>query len=268
MILNNKYVSTVLCRLIFVISPVFVATQPLHESSGNVSSPVTYAHSVLGCPYVAGTLDTYPTEQLIYHHDRFDCVTLIDWALAHVLSTDQRYCTKFSFEDILRKIRYESGITDGYASRMHYFSSWIENNIANGYIREVTQESGGEAYRKTINYMSSNKSVYPALSHKREMSRIKEIEKKLSSTVFYHIPGKRIKDVKHHLRDGDIIAFTTHKKGLDISHTGFIIKKGESAYLLHASYLEKKVVISDVTLDKFVSANPSISGIRICRVNE
>lgn len=268
MILDTKYLSIVLCGLVFATNPVFVFTQPLHESSKSVSSPLAYAYSVLDCPYVAGTLDSYPTEQLIYHYDRFDCVTLLDWVLAHVLSTDQRYCAEFGFEEILRKIRYESGNTDGYASRMHYFSSWIENNIANGYIREATQESGGEAYRKTINYMSSNKSVYPALSHKREMSKIKEIEKKLSSTVFYHIPGKRIKDINHHLRDGDIIAFTTHKKGLDISHTGFIMKKGDSAYLLHASSAEKKVTISDVTLDEYISGNPSISGIRICRLNE
>ena len=68
------------------------------------------------------------------------------------------------------------------------------------------------------------------------------------------------------IKDGDIIAIVTKKKGLDYSHLGFAVW-GEDGKLrlLNASSVHKKVVEEPMTLYQYLKRNPTSVGIRVFR---
>ena len=66
--------------------------------------------------------------------------------------------------------------------------------------------------------------------------------------------------------DGDIIAITSRKKGLDIAHLGFAVWHHDGLHLLNASQLHKKVVEEPMTLERYLSQHPTHTGIRILRL--
>jgi hypothetical protein len=70
------------------------------------------------------------------------------------------------------------------------------------------------------------------------------------------------------IHDGDIIAITCNKKGLDIAHLGFAVWKKNGLHLLNASQLRKKVVEEPMTLYRYLQKHPSHTGIRIIRINQ
>ena len=70
------------------------------------------------------------------------------------------------------------------------------------------------------------------------------------------------------IHDGDIIAITCSKPGLDIAHLGFAVWKNNGLHLLNASQLHKKVVLEPMTLKTYLSKHPSHTGIRIIRINK
>ena len=53
------------------------------------------------------------------------------------------YANKKTFADychVLQMLRYRQGQLTDYTSRLHYFSDWIIDNTAMGFVREVQQE--------------------------------------------------------------------------------------------------------------------------------
>ena len=77
---------------------------------------------------------------------------------------------------------------------------------------------------------------------------------------------KNTRTLKQAVRSGDIIALTTKKAGLDISHVGFAVWHKNSLHLLNASSLKKKVVDDDETLYSYSKKHPSMTGIRVLRI--
>ena len=69
------------------------------------------------------------------------------------------------------------------------------------------------------------------------------------------------------IRDGDIIAITTSKAGLDVSHVGFAVwGKDGRLHLLNASSIHKKVILEPMTLYQYMQKHPSQTGIRVIRL--
>ena len=66
--------------------------------------------------------------------------------------------------------------------------------------------------------------------------------------------------------DGDIIAITCKKAGLDIAHLGFAVWKDGNLHLLNASMLHKKVVEEPMTLYQYLQQHSTHTGIRIIRI--
>lgn len=68
------------------------------------------------------------------------------------------------------------------------------------------------------------------------------------------------------METGDIIAFTTNKKGLDYSHIGFACRDEKNiCRLLHASSKGNKVMI-DKQLSDYISKIDSDTGITVAKV--
>lgn len=222
--------------------------------------------ALLGQPYVAGTLEVDGPESLTCYRNQFDCVTFVEYVLAESLSQAQpkNSCSK-SLEDFLTEIRYYNGIIQGYGSRLHYFSQWINQLSCLGYAEDMTQSMGGIRYKKTINFMTNNRNKYPRLNDSETYIMIRQAEKEINSMAFYYIPKNSVKIISSKIKDGDIIAITTKTKGLDIVHTGFALWRQNNLHLLHASSDEGKVIISKDSLYEYLLKHPNQSGIMVVR---
>jgi hypothetical protein len=96
------------------------------------------------------------------------------------------------------------------------------------------------------------------------------MEQRVSGAKFRYIPKSLVSNsslLRKAVRDGDIIAITCKKKGLDIAHLGFAVWQNDGLHLLNASMLHKKVVLEPMTLAQYLQKHPSHTGIRIIRIN-
>ena len=64
---------------------------------------------------------------------------------------------------------------------------------------------------------------------------------------------------------GDIISIITNKDGLDTSHVGIVFWDQGKLHLMHASSLQKKVVMDEKTFYDYSQAQKSHLGIRVYR---
>lgn len=222
----------------------------------------------IDAPYKAGTLESQP-EALTVNLEEFDCTTFIETVTALALTVEEHKNSWQDFIDNLETIRYRQGEVNGYSSRLHYFSDWIVSNTHRGIVREVTDRiPQSDSQIKTLDYMSRNRSSYPALADDAEFEAIKNMEVGFRSHRFPYIKSGRIaaKPILSSLRGGDIIAFTTKKDGLDISHVGIIVMEKDGPRLLHASSREGKVTIDKLSLAEYLKKSPAITGIRVIRL--
>ena len=98
---------------------------------------------------------------------------------------------------------------------------------------------------------------------------IAEMESRLSGNVYRYIPKASIANTqlfRSTIHDGDIIAITTSKSGLDTSHIGIAVWHKDGLHMLNASQIHKKVVEEPMTLYQYMRKHPSQNGIRIVRV--
>ena len=105
---------------------------------------IDVASTFLGRPYVASTLEGNNPERLVINTEEVDCTTFVEYTTAALLSNQMPDSINDGFRDMLRNIRYRDGKIDGYASRLHYFSEWIDNNQKRGYITEITDSFNNE----------------------------------------------------------------------------------------------------------------------------
>lgn len=238
-----------------------VSTAFAQKATETESSILEIGKSYIGTKYVANVLDRADKERLIICKDSVDCVTLVEYTLAQAL-------TNGSFESNVQKIRYRNGIIDGYPSRMHYASDWINNGIKNGIITDITATNSPYTTTLSISYMSTHYKQYPQLLKSSEdRKKIKDIERRLTGQVVHWIPKSQLSESGYSwIKSGDIIAITTKIPGLDIAHLGIAIYIDNKLYLLHASSTKKQVIISESPISKMLIKNKSWSGIRILRM--
>ena len=171
-------------------------------------------------------------------------------------------------------MRYRHGRIDTYTSRIHYFSEWITANSAADIVTEIQAPNPPftALQQVCVTYMSEHPESYKALrNHPEYVAKIREMEQRVTGARFRYIPKSAVRDaaqLKKVVRDGDIIAITCNKKGLDIAHLGFAVWKGGELHLLNASQLHKKVVEEPMPLFQYLQHHPSHTGIRIIRINK
>lgn len=218
----------------------------------------------LGAPYEAGMLDRGTVEELVVELDSFDCVLLVETALAAARAIRDGAYRYDNFKANLKEMRYRGGELDGYCSRLHYFSEWIADNEEKGLVRNVTLQIGGVRLDKTLSFMSRHRKSYPRFATNDSLFvGVEEMEKDLAGMEIYHIPQERISQSYDGIRHGDIIATSTRVDGLDVSHTGIAYRDGESVGFLHAS-TEGGVKVSP-DLQEYVQNNDIQIGIVVAR---
>lgn len=226
---------------------------------------IAVGEQFLGTPYVAHTLETQGPEQLVVNFRGLDCTTFVENVLA---ISRVRYGEKMNWDSFileLERIRYREGRLSDYASRLHYFTEWIRDNERKGFVRDITQEIGGKAVRKDIDFMGTHPELYPALGRKGQLETVRSIESTLSSTPIFILPRQEVGGQEGLLRDGDIIALATSIPGLDVTHTGFAIKEDDGRiHLLHASTTGSVVVSKEPLAEylKKIKGNTGIIAVR------
>lgn len=240
------------------------ATTPLH---------LWYARQLIGTPYVGQTLEVNPTEQLVVNLRQLDCTTFVETAIALAMTHKQGSTRYADYCRNLTRIRYRNGVLDGYPSRNHYFTQWIESNERLGLVRERTLPTPiSQRQTISINYMSQHPDLYPMLrDDKPAQERIRRFEQETSGKQVRFIPRANLNKGKQTslglIKDGDILAIVTRKQGLDTSHIGFAVwGKDGKLHLLNASQIHKKVVSEPMTLFEYMGKHPSQLGIRVIEV--
>jgi len=232
------------------------------------------ARQLIGRPYVAATLEVNDTEQLVVNTRQLDCTTLVETVTALTLCVQQGMRTWDGYLTMLRTLRYRQGVLDGYTSRLHYFSDWICDKEAMRIVKEIQepQPPFTAVQHIKVDYMSKHPQNYQALRNHQELVKtIRQQEEALSGVCRRYIPkseGRNTKVLRETVHDGDIIAITCNKPGLEIAHLGFAVWHKDGLHLLNASQLRKKVVEEPLTLRQYLRQHPTHTGIRIVRINK
>lgn len=238
-----------------------------YRSTGELALAV--AQEFIGKRYVAGTLENGKAEPLYISCDKLDCTTFVELVTAITISIGHN---KKTFGDIcknLERVRYRGGTRDGYASRLHYTSWWIEDNISKGIIREMTEECNHISRTLNLCFMSKHSGSYPLLKEDTLMQkRIEALEIPFRGIKSSYIPKEYLNDKEKikYIRNGDIIALVTTIEGLDISHVGFACWKDGTLHLLHASSGKGKVINDTTTLYEYQRNKSKQIGIKVMRI--
>lgn len=237
------------------------------------TSTLWFARQFLDVPYVAHTLEVNDNEQLVVNTRQLDCTTLVETVTALTLCAQQGKRSWNDYLTTLRMLRYRQGLMTDYTSRLHYFSDWIADKQAMKIVKEIQSPNPPftAVQRVNVNYMSTHPTAYKALKAQPKLVPvIRQQEKQLTGTKARYIPKSALhrstKVLRQAVHDGDIIAITCNKKGLDIAHLGFAVWKKDGLHLLNASMIHKKVVEEPMTFYQYLQKHPSHTGIRVLRI--
>ncbi len=219
----------------------------------------------LGKPYAEGLLDKSATEKLVITLDKFDCVLFVETVLAIARGVAVQDYDYQNFVNRIESQRYLNGKMNGYCSRLHYFSEWINDNQKRQTVENITVKLGGIPMDKKLNFMSQHRSSYPQMSKDETTYQcIVNIEADLAKSTVNYIPENRIKSIYSQLKPGDIVAVATAVKGLDVTHTGLVYRNRDGNIgLIHASPAGQVTVAYD--LHRYISRVESAIGIVVAR---
>lgn len=277
-------VRVLLLVCLFAMMPSAAASQVTYEKSDSInicrllqkahrqSDVLWIAREFLGVPYVAHTLEVSDREQLVVNTRQLDCTTLVETVTALKICAQQGRKTFADYVNTLRNLRYRQGIIDGYPSRLHYFSDWILDKVRMKMVTDIQSPNPPFTAQQhiAVSYMSTHPNAYRALkAHPELVPVIRQQEEALTGRTARYIPKEDIRNttlLRQTVKDGDIIAITCNKEGLDIAHLGFAVWRSDGLHLLNASQIHGKVVEEPMTLRYYLSKHKTFTGIRIIRI--
>lgn len=196
----------------------------------------------INVPYVPFTLiGNYKSrETLTINLAGLDCFTYLDYVDAIRLSSDYG-----EFRDNLVKVRYKGGKVS-YAARKHFFSDWPSSDT--GRIKDVTKAVGGKSTVSVTKFLNERK------DGTKYLNGIPVVIRKVM-----YIPSAQLsKSVTDKLMTGDYVGIYSNEDGLDVSHTGILIRKGGKVYLRNASSRKDTRRVLDEELLVYLKDKPGI----------
>ena len=245
----------------------------LLRQANRETSVLWLACQFLGVPYVAHTLEVNDDERLVVNTRQLDCTTLVETVAALKLCTQAGKHGFADYLNALRQLRYRQGRMAGYPSRLHYFTDWIRDKVAMQLVTDIQQPNPPFSAVQTVNvdYMSTHTSAYKALKASAALvPEIRAAEQSLTGMKVRYIPKRSLRNsalLRKVIKDGDILAITCNKKGLDIAHLGFAVWRSNGLHLLNASMIHKKVIEEPMTLYQYMQKHKTHTGIRVVRIN-
>jgi hypothetical protein len=192
--------------------------------------------------------------------------------VALALTSGSSRATWRTFVSQLEEIGYSHGENTGFASALIYPSVWIADNIYRGNVKEITEDlSGSKHCVKTLDYITSHRDLYPALSDSITYEKMKRVEEGYRSHRVPYMAKESIaaKIVKDNIRNGDIIVILTKDIGLDSKEIGIVKLVNGNPYMIYASSVSGKVEMTSVPVAEcFKHEWRQAQGYRIIRVTE
>ena len=201
----------------------------------------------LDSPYAAGILTGGPQEkeQLVINLAAFDCFTFLD-----VVEALRRASNADDFPAQLQQVRYRDGKV-AYTHRRHFFSDWVADGTL---ISDVTAEVGrgrAEISGKQLNRRSDGTDWLPGIA--------------VTPRNIHYLPTSGIDaELLSGLQSGDYVGIYSELAGLDVSHTGLIVKSNGTTMLRHASSRSGVERVVDEELLTYLQGKP---GLLVYRVN-
>lgn len=229
----------------------------------NPKNPAEAAKNLIGVPYVAHTLEGNKMEQLVINLQAVDCTTFVENAMALYMARGKDYN---AYCKALSDIRYFDGIINGYFSRKHYVTAWVNDNVKNNILIDLTQKYGTTSLKTNLDFMSTHPYKYTQLCNKDSIIAIRHMEQKYSGLTIKYLPKKELPTGGcDWIKEGDIIGLVTTIKGLDVSHLGIATYLNGELHLMHASSILKKVIIDPRPLSEQINYKSDL-GIRVLRI--
>lgn len=235
----------------------------------NVNRMVYFGKKFIGVPYLANTLEVGNSEKLVVNLQGLDCTTFVETVAALTLADKRNQRSFAGFCNALRQLRYRGGKIDGYTSRLHYFSFWVNDNMRKGLIgdRINARTPYAKGQRILLNYMTRHPEKYKHLrNHPSYVRTIAAFERQVNGTVRYYIPKAYIyldRSKLSFIKDGDILGTVTSKAGLDASHLGIAVWIKGRLHFLNASALYHKVVLDRNTMYSYQKKQRSQLGVNV-----
>ncbi|MBW6485187.1 MAG: DUF1460 domain-containing protein [Syntrophobacterales bacterium] len=227
---------------------------------------VSLGKQFLGAPYQPQTLEREGGEILVANLRAFDCMTFVESVIALALAIKSGETDCQCYLEKLKKIRYRGGLIDGYPSRLHYFTDWLGDNEHKGLAVDMTSRLGGLPVNKSFNELTRHRDDHPPLQDDAIFRKMQKVEAACSRRAFHFIPKERWGETEGGIADGDLIAITTNREGIDVLHVGFAVLVKKKAHLMHASSKAGAVVLSDVTLNGYLREKRSRTGVIVGRL--
>ena len=231
---------------------------------------VKVGKSFIGTEYVSHTLEVGDDERLLINLTGLDCNTFLEYILVFSRNIKQDKTTFDDYKNELTLIRYRGGTIDQYPSRLHYFTDWIYDNEKKGIIKDITKEIGGDKMELDLSFMSAHPQYYKHLKENPEfIPVIKHQEEEINKRDYYFIPQEKIGGIENEIKDGDLLAFTSTVRGLDVNHVGIAVRLDDGRiHVLHAPNVGYQVEITKQPLAQYVMKIEKDSGVIVVRVLE
>ena len=256
----EKYVTTPADK---ALAEKVLAELKAHPDETPGAQMVRAAKALLGQPYVAGTLEELPEEQLCIYLTRTDCILFVETCLGLVRTARQ----DGDFETLareLRQSRYRDGVITRYEDRLHYTTEWARQGVKRGILQDMSTALGGTTLNHPVHYMSQHPDSYKRMT---DVDAIADMEARINAESSAYIPRTKLGTALKGIRSGDIICFDTQVDGLDISHVGIAVAEpGQPVRFIHASTVPMKVVLESKTLAEYVNGRKSVTGIQVFRI--
>ncbi|MBR5660551.1 MAG: DUF1460 domain-containing protein [Bacteroidales bacterium] len=247
------------------------------ETPGGMNMPqmmTMAAMSLLGTPYVAGTLDEDPqSERLRIFLTKTDCILFVETCLNLARTARNTGGDTPDFDAFVANVastRYRKEPPYSYSDRVHYTTEWIRR--LDGVLKDITLDLGGEVNDHPIHFMSSHPDSYKQLADADniprsalDLKKIREVEEELNKSPMTYIPKSGIAAASRQIRSGDIICFVSTVDGLDIAHVGMAYVENGRVGFIHASQNDGKVEIDSRTIEEYVLPRRNLSGIKVVR---
>ena len=272
---------------LFAMSPLYAGTlyekqdsikivSLLKEASQLKQKPASwmlwFGKKFAGVPYVGGTLDKTAAEHLIVNTRQLDCTTYVEMITALTMCAQNHETSFTAYCNHLKHVRYIGGEVS-YVKRQHYFTVWMDDNEKEGIVKNISPNPPFTAVQKVnVNWMSTHVSSYKMLTaHPEWRTGIRQLEQSVSGKSYRYIPKGKIANTqlfRNTIKDGDIIAIITNKKGLDTTHIGIASWHKDGLHLLNASSIHHKVVEEPMLLSAYLAKRKTMPGIRIIRLKK
>ena len=208
---------------------------------------VKISEHFINTPYAANTLVGGPqkAEQLVINLSAFDCFTFLD-----VVEALRRSSVVEDFYAQLKNVRYRNG-TVAYAMRRHFFSDWVAGDATP--INDVTAAVGqgrAQAVVKQLNRRSDGTLWLPEITV-------------VSREISYIPVGVIDVQMLSLLQTGDYVGVYSELAGLDVSHTGLIVKSKNKVMLRHASSRRGIERVVDEELVTYLQGKPGLVVYRV-----